>query len=632
MFFDGCKKMTALLLLSAFLPVFGDSQLRITSEKPIPVRRELLGVNQLGYGDGYGLVDPRTHKVVPELVQLLKESGFASQRYPGGCGATHTFNWKVAAGLEGRKPVLGLMEFLNLCEATSMMPILSISGFRGSPEEAAELVEFLNSPADDAHPWAKRRAELGHPAPYKVRYFEYGNECYHGNFYVKPKQWITPEKYGMDYLAFQKAMKAVDPEIKLGVVLNEPGEFNQRAWDLPVLKVIGKRFDFLTPHQYTPVRTYDPAGYHGVFLEQRNHFRQTIKSCRAYAADAGVKELKLANTEFNSDVKSHRNLTSALLNAEWLRMFCYTPEFFTAHYWQFVNEGWGMVGGRKAPYVKRPNYLAMQLFGRYLLDELLTPEITGDNLQNRYAEARKLSKAELEKNILPVQAWKCITVTNAKITEHPDGVLEVEFMDDKTPDNFFHAEKSIPRISPNCGYRITGEVKAEGMVLSRGAALELCDARGWETTRSAAGTPGTLSADWKTVSADYIPRFDAENLTVKARRQGTGKGKMFFRNVKVTRFVPELRATDATVSRSADGKRLAAVVINRSFAPETMLFQIPGFQAVKAEKLTGPGPQADNESRPDTVKVVSAAFENTPEGCRITLPPLSLTGIALERK
>ena len=158
MFFDGCKKMTALLLLSAFLPVFGDSQLRITSEKPIPVRRELLGVNQLGYGDGYGLVVPRTHKVVPELVQLLKESGFASQRYPGGCGATHTFNWKVAAGLEGRKPVLGLMEFLNLCEATSMMPILSISGFRGSPEEAAELVEFLNSPADDAHPWAKRRS------------------------------------------------------------------------------------------------------------------------------------------------------------------------------------------------------------------------------------------------------------------------------------------------------------------------------------------------------------------------------------------------------------------------------------------------------------------------------------------
>ena len=73
-------------------------------------------------------------------------------------------------------------------------------------------------------------------------------------------------------------MKAVDPEIKLGVVLNEPGEFNQRAWDLPVLKVIGKRFDFLTPHQYTPVRTYDPAGYHGVFLEQRNHFRQTINT------------------------------------------------------------------------------------------------------------------------------------------------------------------------------------------------------------------------------------------------------------------------------------------------------------------------------------------------------------------
>ena len=38
----------------------------------------------------------------------------------------------------------------------------------------------------------------------------------------------------------------------------------------------------------------------------------------------------------------------------------------------------------------------------------------------------------------------------------------------------------------------------------------------------AAGTPGTLSAEWKTVSADYIPRFDAEKLTVKARRQVPG--------------------------------------------------------------------------------------------------------------
>ena len=122
-----------------FAGAFAESLLKIAGEDPIPVRREIFGVNQLAYGDGYGLVEPGTHTVVPELIQLLRESGLRAQRYPGGCGGTHNFNWKVAAGLEGKKPALGLLEFLNLCEETGMTPILGLSAFRGSPQEAAEL-------------------------------------------------------------------------------------------------------------------------------------------------------------------------------------------------------------------------------------------------------------------------------------------------------------------------------------------------------------------------------------------------------------------------------------------------------------------------------------------------------------
>lgn len=617
-----------------FAGVFAESQLKIAGEDPIPVRREIFGVNQLAYGDGYGLVEPGTHTVVPELIQLLRESGLRAQRYPGGCGGTHNFNWKVAAGLEGKKPALGLLEFLNLCEETGMTPILGLSAFRGSPQEAAELVEFLNAPDDGKSSWAKRRAGLGHPAPYHVTLFEYGNESYHGNHYLKPEPTVTPEKYAQDYLAFRRAMRSVDPRIRLGVVMHGPSELGESSWNNPVMAVLGKEFDFLVPHVYVRVYGYDRRNFQRSLFEQEQKFRRMLESCRNHAAKAGSTDLQLAVTEFNTDLKSHATLAGALMNSEWLRLFCYAPEVFTAHYWQYVNEAWGMVRNRKAPYLKRPNYLMIQLFSRYLLDELLTPEITGSVAGRDFAEAKKLSAAELERNLLPEQPWIFLAGKSFRLRELPDGVLEVEFPDD-TAMNFFHASKKLPADS-RYGYRLTGEIRVEGMKGSSGAALELGDSRGWEATRSAVNTKSTFSPEWTRVSVDYIPLEDISGLTVKARRhQGGGAGKMFFRNLKVTRFVPESelrKVVSATVSRSADGKRFAVIAVNSSLEPETLTIGIPGTVPVSGEVLTGPSLQSDNETVPDTVKVIPLEVKEVADGARVTLPPHSLAGILLKTK
>lgn len=94
-----------------FAGAFAESLLKIAGEDPIPVRREIFGVNQLAYGDGYGLVEPGTHTVVPELIQLLRESGLRAQRYPGGCGGTHNFNWKVAPDWRGKSRRWGFWSF-----------------------------------------------------------------------------------------------------------------------------------------------------------------------------------------------------------------------------------------------------------------------------------------------------------------------------------------------------------------------------------------------------------------------------------------------------------------------------------------------------------------------------------------
>ena len=59
--------------------------------------------------------------------------------------------------------------------------IVYVYGFgRGSAQDAADLVEYLNAPAgsnpNDGVAWADIRKANGHEEPYNVRYFEIGNE------------------------------------------------------------------------------------------------------------------------------------------------------------------------------------------------------------------------------------------------------------------------------------------------------------------------------------------------------------------------------------------------------------------------------------------------------------------------
>lgn len=187
---------------------------RAISGEGVAMRRSVIGVNHLAYGlDGYGMLLPGKHTPDPQLVAMQKEIGFGSLRYPGGCGGTHSFYWKKNAGLDGSYRVMGVVEFLDMCERIGAEPILGLSACRGTSEEASEYVEFLNAPADDAHPWARKRAERGRVSPYGVRYFEYGNETYHGT-HPRPGEAvrrIAPQEYAANYLAFQAAMKAVDP-------------------------------------------------------------------------------------------------------------------------------------------------------------------------------------------------------------------------------------------------------------------------------------------------------------------------------------------------------------------------------------------------------------------------------------
>lgn len=612
----------------------------------VPIRREILGVNQLHYGeDSYGFLLHGKKTVNPEMIQILREIGVKSMRYPGGCGGTHTYDWKKSAGLSGGYPGLGLMEFLRVCEEIGAEPMLGISAFRGSPEEAAEFVEFLNVPNDGKSRWAAERARLGHPEPFHVRFIEYGNECYHGNHTVHPNVQVTGTEYARNYRQFRTAMKKIDPKIELGVVLGP------EYWNRAVFRETGADFDFAIVHHYQGVRQAESLEYalnFSVMEALQKEKARVLASC----PEEKKASLKLALTEFNTTFAEHRHLTSALVNAEALFCLCQDPSWFSAQYWQFVNEGFGMVRGKSGAFVKRPNALMFELFSNYLLEEVLPLEISGrmmptsDSSSDTAAapsdtedERTVPSAEETRKNLFASPSWKTNDRPERSVLEKsPDGTITTRFLTDE-PYNFYHTSVwTATKKWKSVVYHLTAEIRTEGLENTSGGALELGDGRGYTKTRSVAATESVLSDVWAPISVDYYPLPDTQSLELKVRRfSGGAKGAIQIRNLSVT---PEIFKSEAkpvisalaTVSR--DGNAYALLLVNRSFEPEEVTFSLNQGEIthVQAQTLTADAPYAGNEEKADAVRIQPLPAEFHGRTLRVTVPPFSMAGVKMNKK
>ena len=171
---------------------------------------DLLGANHNYEWNGRGLWDPASDAPVPKVVTGARRAGLRALRFPGGTGA-NMYDWKKAIGPERGCQVIGPhgtrraglalrrglaygpdehMQFVDMvgAKANIMVPFVN-----ETPGDAADWVEYMNSPAGDAgNPnggvdWADVRADNGHPAPYDVRWWEIGNEQHHLN----SRYWLS---------------------------------------------------------------------------------------------------------------------------------------------------------------------------------------------------------------------------------------------------------------------------------------------------------------------------------------------------------------------------------------------------------------------------------------------------------
>lgn len=178
-----------------------------------------------------------------DMIQMLADMKPGFIRFPGGCiveghDLSLRYQWKKTIGpVEERQLIvnrwntefahrptpdyyqtfgLGFFEYFQIAEdiGAEPLPILNcgmacqfntaevvpMDELGPYVQDALDLIEFANGDANT--PWGKKRAEMGHPAPFNLKMLGIGNE-----------------NWGPQYLerlaVFQKAIKAKYPEIKI---------------------------------------------------------------------------------------------------------------------------------------------------------------------------------------------------------------------------------------------------------------------------------------------------------------------------------------------------------------------------------------------------------------------------------
>jgi len=131
------------------------------------------------------------------FVASARQIGVRVIRWPGGNNAS-AYDWKrnemIKPGRRVPKPNgVDIADILRFVRDIGAELSVTVNFGTMSAEDAADLVEFLNGPADS--PWGARRAELGFPEPIGVRFFEIGNEENQPHMWYYSWTAENPEKY-----------------------------------------------------------------------------------------------------------------------------------------------------------------------------------------------------------------------------------------------------------------------------------------------------------------------------------------------------------------------------------------------------------------------------------------------------
>lgn len=374
------------------------ASLRIDASNPgIAIPDGIFGSNIQWENKGDGIVVSHRDgqpQWAPGALEALHEAHITNLRFPGGLLANY-YDWEAGTGPVNIRPAgqsfartpvpsaFGTDEFLRLCHTAELGGCITVNLSEG-PEKAARWVEYVNG--DASTPMGQRRAANGIEKPLGVEYWEIGNELYspdaHGH--------LTATQYGEAVRAFSRAMKARDPDIKVGAHLEASflkAEWMKAVfphlltWNEEVLKVCGKDIDFVILHFYVPFdETSNGTDMHRWVWSGPRLFKDSLEMVRALLETHGRPGIEVAVTEystfFDEKVRPGERIAStenALFTASMLFSFMREPDVTLAHNWSFANNStFGLIDTRSGGTAKRrPTFEVFRILGEYVGGRLL---------------------------------------------------------------------------------------------------------------------------------------------------------------------------------------------------------------------------------------------------------------------
>ena len=303
-----------------------------------------------------------------DLAQALFDMHPGVFRFPGGCIVEGTdldsrYQWKNSVGPVENRPLnenrwhytfghrfypdyfqsygLGFFEYFQLCEdfGCEPLPVIScglscqfqnpdptkpgvhvaLDDLDGYIQDALDLVEFANGPVDSK--WGKVRAEMGHPAPFNLKFLGVGNE-----------QWDYDEAHGgygpvftERLKKFNAALRAKYPNLKL---IGTTGP-NSEGWDFDLLQPRMKQLkvDLYDEHYYRNEQWFLTHG-----LRYDSYDRKGPKVFAGeYACHGDGKKWN----HYETSLYEAAHMTGIERNADIVHMATYAPLFAHVEGWQW---------------------------------------------------------------------------------------------------------------------------------------------------------------------------------------------------------------------------------------------------------------------------------------------------------
>ena len=318
-----------------------------------------------------------------DLAQALADLKPGIFRFPGGCIVEGTdldtrYNWKNSVGPVENRPLnenrwqytftyrhlpdyyqsygLGFFEFFQLCEdfGAEALPVLSCGlacQFQNNDPSAHQPVEELDSFVQDAldliefangattTEWGKLRAEMGHPAPFNLKYIAIGNE-----------QW--GETYPEHLEPFVKAIRKAYPNIKIVGSAGPNSEGDQFDYLWPEMKRLGA--DLVDEHFYRPANWFLSQG-----ARYDNYDR---KGPKVFAGEYACHIAGKKYNHFYPALLEAAFMTGLERNADIVHMATYAPLFAHVEGWQWRPD---LIWFDNLDVVRTSSYYLQQLYSTY---------------------------------------------------------------------------------------------------------------------------------------------------------------------------------------------------------------------------------------------------------------------------